>query len=334
MVLSLACVAACGWQAATAQETGPLRIPPGVIKAQQQAQPAPPQAQATIRVQTSLVLVDATVKDKSGKIIDGLTAKDFVLKESGVPQAISYFGRYQLPLAVALVVDLSSSITPFVHPLRYATLTALHTLKPADSVALFTFTTNVEKRVDLTKDKTAISDQIESISTGGSTNINGGIYEAARYLRDRAPAARRVIVLVSDNVPTDAGGLSSKIVEDEVLKADASVFSLKIPGDNPLAVRAMARFPGSQMVNVEKLTGETGGEVFDVQKEGSLYIAFEALIERLKTRYTLGFSPAHAETMGQFYPLSVELSAAHGAPGRDYTVIAKRGYYSEPPRNP
>jgi Ca-activated chloride channel family protein len=280
----------------------------------------------TIRVASNLVLVDTTVKDKSGRVVDGLKQTDFEVREDGVPQTISHFSRDQLPLAVALVVDLSTSIQPFLRPLRYATTTALRSLKPEDEVAMFTFTDRVERRVDLTRDKRAASDPLETFAAGGSTNINGGIYEAANYLREQAPAARRVIVLVSDNVPTDGGHISPKEVEDAVLEADAGVFSLRIPGDNPAAARLMARVAPS-LVNVSKLAGDTGGEIFDVEKEGSLYLAFEALIERLKTRYTLGYTPTRPPD-GRFHKLEVRLVAGRGTPGQDYKVVAKRGYYA------
>lgn len=283
-----------------------------------------------IRVESNLVLVEATVRDRAGRVIDGLTEKDFELREDGVPQTISHFSRDQLPLAVALVVDLSTSIQPFLRPLRYATQTALRSLKPEDEVALFTFTDRVERRMELTRNKREVSDQIQFFNAGGSTNINGAIYEAANYLREQSPAARRVIILVSDNVPTDEGGVSANQVEDAVLEADSAVYSLKIPGQNPAEARLAAKFGGK--VNVNKLTADVGGEVFDVEKEGSLYLAFEALIERLKTRYTLGYAPPHAVRDGKFHALNVRLAGARGTPGKDYSVLTKRGYFASSAR--
>jgi Ca-activated chloride channel homolog len=298
------------------------------------AAPAPlvyaQQGGGPIRVESNLVLVEATVKDKTGRVIDGLTAKDFELREDGVPQTISHFSRDQLPLAVALVVDLSTSIQPFLRPLRYATQTALRSLKPEDEVALFTFTGRVERNVELTRDKRSISDQIQYLTAGGATNINGAIYEAANYLHEQSPAARRVIILVSDNVPTDEGGVPARQVEDAVLGADSPVYSLKIPGENPAEARLAAKFGGK--VNVSRLAADTGGEVFDVEKEGSLYLAFEALIERLKTRYTLGYAPGHEVRDGKFHALQVHLAASHGTFGKDYTVLAKRGYFASATR--
>ncbi|MGH9702055.1 MAG: VWA domain-containing protein [Candidatus Acidiferrales bacterium] len=280
-----------------------------------------------IHVDVNLVLVEATVKNKAGQVIDGLGMKDFEVGEDGVAQTVTHFSRDQLPLAVALVVDLSSSIEPFLRPLRYATQTALRTLKQEDQVSLFTFTSQAERKVNLTHDKRAVSDQIEFFSAGGSTNINGAIYEAAQYLREDAPAsARRVIILVSDNVPTDAGGFSPQEVEDAVLEADSAVYGLKIPGQNPFGARMAAKMGGK--VNVSKLTADTGGEIFDVEKEGSLYIAFQALIQRLKTRYTLGYTPANPARGGSFHKLEVRLTANHGELGKDYTIASKRGYYS------
>lgn len=288
------------------------------------------QGGGAIRVDVNLVLVEATVKDRSGKIIDGLKQSDFEVLEDGAPQTVSHFSRDQLPLAVALVVDLSGSIKPFLKPLRYATLTALKTLKPEDQVALFTFTQNVDQRVQLTNDKREVSDQLEFFEAGGGTNINRAIYDAARYLEKEAPAARRVIVLVSDNVATTPDAEDAKQVTEAALEADAPVYSLKVPGDNPVAARVLT--VGRGLVNVSKLAPETGGEIFEVEKEGSLFLAFQALIERLKTRYTLGFYPQNPGPGRTFHKLSLRLQPRFGTKGHDYTIVSKTGYYTTPSR--
>ncbi len=287
------------------------------------AGPAAATAQQPIRVDVNLVLVEATVKDRRGQVVDGLKLEDFQLFEDGVEQQITHFSRDQIPLAVALVVDLSGSIEPFLRPLRYATLTALKSLKREDEVALFTFTDHVSHEVPLTHDKTEVSDQIEFFSAGGGTNISRAVFEAAEYLKHEAPAARRVILLVSDNVHTVPTTISHDRVVAAALEADASVFGLKVPGDNRGALLSRAIVPGR--VNVDKLTEATGGEVFDVAKTGSLYLAFEKVIERLKTRYTLGYYPTNKHRDGSFRKLEVKLN---GAAGRNHTVLAKRGYYA------
>jgi Ca-activated chloride channel family protein len=290
-----------------------------LLAAQEQGEPK-------IRVDVNLVLLEATVKDKAGRMMKDLKQEDFLLGENGAPQKVAHFSRDQLPLAVALVVDLSGSIKPFLKPLRYATQTALKALKPEDEVALFAFTSAVEQRVELTRDKREVSDQIQFFSAEGGTNINRAIYDAARYLRDAAPAARRVIVLVSDNVPTVNDGVSAEAVANAALEADAAVYGLKVPGDNPLAARLASG--GHGFVNVGKLTAQTGGEIFEVEKEGSLFLAFQLLIERLKTRYTIGFYPTHSVQDGGFRRLDLRLQPSFGGKGRDYVVLSKTGYYA------
>jgi Ca-activated chloride channel family protein len=281
----------------------------------------------TIRREVRLVLVEATVKDKGGKVMKILKKEDFQVYEDGQPQEIAHFSQDQLPLAVAMAVDLSGSIKPFLRPLRYASVAALKALKGEDAVALFTFSTEVDRRVELTKDKLAVSDQIESFEAGGGTNINGALYDAARYLREEAPAARRVIVLVSDNVPTVASIRAGEVL-DEALEADAAIYGLKVPGRNPPLAAMGARMAShGSFVNVKHVTEETGGEILEVEKEGSLFLAFQALIERLKTRYTLGFYPTKKTQDGKLRKIEVRLQPSFGAKGKDYTIVAKKGYY-------
>src|SRR5215471_5972271 len=45
----------------------------------------------TLKVSTQLVVENVVVKDKDGKPIEDLTAKDFTVTEDGVPQTISVF---------------------------------------------------------------------------------------------------------------------------------------------------------------------------------------------------------------------------------------------------
>jgi hypothetical protein len=170
--------------------------------------------------------------------------------------------------------------------LRDASTIALAALKPEDEVALFTFATEAEMRLALTKDKTKIADQINTFDARGATNINDGIFVAAEYLLKTAPNARRVIILISDDVGTDAGGQGTRDIVTEAIAADAVLYNLKIPGYNPPATMLhSAMTPG--LVNIHKVMEATGGELFDVQDVAHLDSVFSALIHRIKTRYTL-----------------------------------------------
>src|SRR5271155_3564878 len=191
------------------------------------------QEESVVRVAVNLVLMDATVKTKAGQIMAELKKDDFELREDGAAQKIEVFSRDELPLNVALVLDLSDSIGPFLGPLRDAAATALGALKPEDEVALFTFSTAAELRVPFTNDKSKIAEQINTFHAGGATNINDGIFVAAKYLLNAPPKGRRVIILISDDVGTDAGGQGTRDIVTELIAADAVLYNLKIPGYNP-----------------------------------------------------------------------------------------------------
>jgi Ca-activated chloride channel family protein len=292
--------------------------------------PIPVQAQdagqGVIRVGVNLVLVDATVKTKTGQIMADLKKENFEVREDGVVQKLEVFSRDELPINVALVLDLSDSIGPFLGPLRDAANTALAALKPDDEAALFTFSTEAQLRVPFTKDKTEIASQINSFHAGGATNINDGIFLASQYLLKLPPKGRRVIILISDDVGTDAGGQGTGDIVTEAIAADAVLYNLKIPGYNPpQTLFAASMIPG--LVNIRKVMDQTGGELFDVQDIAHLDTAFRALIQRIKTRYTLGYYTNASAALGKPHKLDVRLASSFGKKSRDYVVLSKTGFY-------
>jgi Ca-activated chloride channel homolog len=288
-----------------------------------QAQEQPP---GVIHVDVNLVLVDATVKTKAGKIMDGLKKEDFELREDGAPKNIEIFSRDELPLNVALVLDLSDSIGPFLGPLREAANTALSALKADDEVALFTFSTEAELRTPFTKDKSEVAQQINGFKVGGATNINDGIFLAAQYLLKTPPKGRRVIILISDDVGTSAGGQGTRDIVTETIAADAVLYNLKIPGYNPPGTLfAASMIPG--LVNIRRVADQSGGEIFDVPDVAHLDAVFRELINRIKTRYTLGYYTNANGANGKPHKLDVHLSKSFGKKGHDYIILARNEYY-------
>ena len=279
-----------------------------------------------MRVAVNLVMIDATVKTKAGQIMGDLKKDDFELREDGAPQNVQVFSRDELPLNVALVLDLSDSIGPFLGPLREAANTALSSLKPEDTVALFTFSTEAELRVPFTTDKAQIAQQIDAFRVGGATNINDGIFVPAKYLLSAPNKGRRVIILISDDVATYSGGEGTRDIVTELIASDAVLYNLKIPGYNPPGTMLHAAMEKG-LVNIHKVMDQTGGEVFDVQDVANLDQVFRALIERIKTRYTLGYYTKASAAEGKPHKLDLRLSSSFGKKGRDYLMLSKSGFY-------
>jgi len=281
---------------------------------------------SVMRVAVNLVMVDVTVKTKAGQILEDLKKEDFELREDGAAQKVEIFSRDELPLNVALVLDLSDSIEPFLGPLRDAANTALGALKPEDEVALFTFSTEAELRVPFTRDKKQLAEQIDAFQVGGATNINDGIFVPAKYLLNAPNRGRRVIILISDDVATYSGGEGTHDIITELIASDAVLYNLKIPGYNPPGTMLHAAMEKG-LVNLRAVMEQTGGEIFNVQDVTHLDGAFRALIERIKTRYTLGYYTKASAAEGKPHKLDVRLAVSHGKKGKDYVVLSKNGFY-------
>ncbi len=304
--------------------------PPAATAAGQPPRQEEPQPAAaggySLSVNVQMVLVDAVVKDRGGHMIENLTRNDFVLFEDGVRQELQTVSQDALPLAIALVIDRSGSESPYINELRRIAQRTLEELKPEDEVVLFSFAANVTRIQDLTADRRKIVDGIDSIRTGGGTDIVDALYESAKYLAAAAPERRHAIILISDNQNTVNPSASEEATIKAAMESETVIYSIKTQGANPpLALQLPNLLSGSGPVG--KITQETGGEIISAGSTASFGAALGNVISRLRLRYCLGYYPP-ATSKGAFHTLVVRLADSHGKPGSDYFIHARRGYYA------
>lgn len=282
---------------------------------------------ATIRVKVRMVQVDTVVRDRAGRMIENLTVDDFRVYEDGVLQEIQGFSRDELPLAVALVIDRSGSVSPYISELRRIATRALNQLKQQDEVCLFSFADTVDRLEGLTTDRKRIGDALNRIRAGGGTNISDALHEAVNYLAQSAPGLRHAVILISDNQQTANPQSSETGTIKTAMETETVVYSLKTAGGSlQLGAQLPSLILGGNPVG--KITRETGGEIISVNGISSLDTALGSVISRLRMRYSIGYYPTGTAQGGAFHSIAVRLTDRHGKAGSDYFVHAKRGYYA------
>ena len=314
--------------APAARHDGPTpQQPGGTAPAPPDPAPKAPAAPSTIKVEVDLVPVEVSVRDPHGKPLENLTRDDFRIFEDGVEQQIRYFSHAELPLALALVLDSSTSVAAALKELREGAREALSLLKPDDQIALFSFADKPEKVESLSTDRSPIPEDIAAISPGGGTNITDALYEAATYLGREAPNRRHVIVLVSDNEPSDKGAHDDPQVIRTALETQTVIYSVKV-GYFEHSKWYYLTHPESTFGSVDKVCRHTGGAVIDSRTAGSVTSALATVIAWLKQGYSLAYSSTNRRQDGTYRKIEVRLAPHSSKSANKYSVYARQGYYA------
>ncbi len=286
--------------------------------------PAGQEEDFRIRADVELVTADVTV---IGSAPPELQAEDFIIYDDKVAQQISYFSRDQLPLAVAILIDSSDSIRPYVPALRIAALSALRRLKTGDQAALFSFSDDWKIISDLTEDRLLIAEKIGAIGIGGGTNIYDAIFYTAQYLKKKAKNRRRAIILISDNLQSPRPILvgparwTAHECRDRLLETATALFSLRI-----------SNYDWESVETIKRLAEESGGEMMEARGSEPFKQAFELILLKLRRQYTIGFNPSNPGKAKSFHRLAVKFTSPDCC--RGCQLVTRRGYYagvSDPP---
>jgi VWFA-related protein len=289
--------------------------------------PAPAQEKDpvdVIKVDTNLVVFDAQVVDKkTGRVIGDLKKDNFELTDNGARQQIDYFSRDELPLAIILLLDVSRSVRPIIHDVRDGALNALQRLKPEDQVAVMAFSERTSLAQDFTKDRALAARKIQEATAtsilGNGTFLPAALREAAFQMEhSKTSSSRRVIIVVTDNIASPG----AQDTMHDIFESGAVVYGL-ITRAAIGKVFNVVSF--GQIKAVNKYAEETGGEVMGADKK-EVDDKLGEMIDRLRSRYTIGFRPSDMNDNGKFRPVKITISTAKKRKEKPI-VLTRRGYY-------
>ena len=291
----------------------------------------------TIKVDVDLVNVLCTVHGKNNALIGGLEKGDFHLLEDGKEQEIKYFTREtDLPLTIGLLVDVSGSQERLIDTEhRAASAFFRSVLRAKDLAFIISFGKDSELLQDSTSSPKLLEDGLKqlrlNVPVGGlhpgpvptQQNQAGTVLWDAVYLaaneRLKSEAGRKVIVVITDGVDTGSRKTREQAIHEAQL-ADTVVYSVDY--SDPAAYGGGFGFGGGGEGDLRKMSDETGGRVFKVDRKNSLDDIFKQIQDEMRSQYAIAYSPTNPKKDGTYRKLDFKMA------NKDYKVQARKGYYA------
>jgi VWFA-related protein len=308
-------------------------------EAQQPPQAAQPPGddQTVIRVDVDLVNILFTVRTKKGQLVPDLEKNDFELYEDGKKQEIQRFSKEtDLPVTLGLLIDISASQGRLIDIERDAASAFFSSvIRQKDEAFLISFGKSTDLLQDFTSSPRLLKAGLKDLRVDGGGpmvtpgtlpqmgKVKGTVLFDAVYLAStdklRGEVGRKAIVLITDG--DDQGSFYSvKDAVEQAQKSDAIVYSFYYV--DPYFYSRMGMYSGGGEGDLKKMSSETGGHVFTVDKKHTLDDAFKDLQEELRNQYSIGYVPTNTSRDGSFRHIDIKVTRP------DLVVQARKGYYA------
>jgi VWFA-related protein len=292
----------------------------------------------TIKVDVDVVNILASVRDKKGALIPSLQKEDFTVLEDGKPQTIKYFTKEtDLPLTIGLLVDVSGSQRNLIDIERSAASQFFRdVLRKKDLAFLIMFGEETELLQDYTGSPRLLTEGLSQLRvSSGVSGIHPGpvptmgdprgtvLYDAIFLAADeklKSEVGRKVIVVITDGVDQGSRLTRNQAIE-AAQKADAVIYSIDYSDPRAYGFGSFGIGGGGE-AELRKMSDETGGRVFKVDRRRSLEEVFKELQDEMRSQYSIAYTPTNEVKDGGYRHLDVRLA------NKDLKAQARKGYYA------
>ena len=293
----------------------------------------------TIKVDVDVVNILASVRDKKGALIPNLQKEDFTILEDGKAQPIKYFTKEtDLPLTIGMLVDVSGSQRNLIDIERSAASQFFRdVLRKKDLAFLIMFGEETELLQDYTGSARLLTEGLGQLQvSSGVSGIHPGpvptmggprgtvLYDAIYLAANdklKSEVGRKVIVVITDGVDQGSRLTRNQAIE-AAQKADAVIYSVDY--SDPRAYGPFGGGGGGEG-ELRKMSDETGGHVFKVDRKHPLDEVFKELQDEMRSQYSIAYTPTNEVKDGGYRHLDVRLG------NKDLKAQARKGYYAIKP---
>lgn len=278
-----------------------------------------------IRIETRLINLNVKAVDRAGQPLTTLNVEDFAIYEDGVPQEVSHFKPVNAPVNIIMLLDLSGSTKSKRKAMKDAAMRFIDALPERDQVSIVAFTRRYRALTDFTSDKTKLKGVLKDLNGAGGTAFYDSMWKALDQLKDLGEARKAVVVLtdgedesIDGSEPTDH---SFEQLFDRSSEEDVTIYPIYFNGSNNINKLGVLFGNGNLMGNdksqvarkqLNDLAEQTGGEVFNAQREEDLEDAYKRVAAELHTLYSLAYSPDKLKHNGEFRKISVKIKQNQG----------------------
>jgi len=284
----------------------------GQVTIPQRPRPAAPKEDrpnATLRINSNLVLVPVSVCDPTNRPVTGLEKEHFKLFDDRVEQTVTHFAMDDEPVTVGLLFDISGSMGPKLRLSRLAVAQFFKTANPEDDFFLVEFNDQPRLVVPLTRDMEDIQNQLTFVQSKGRTALLDALVLAIHEMKN-SRKNRKALLIISDG-----GDNSSRYTEHEVRKMvrESDVLIYAVGVFEPYGGRSRTPEEASGPGLLNDLCEQTGGRHFPTDVSELPDIAAKIGVE-LRNRYVLGYSPSDQQRDGRYHKVEVKVVAPRGLP--------------------
>ena len=283
---------------------------------------ATPAPKATLRIDSTLVLIPVTVTDPMNRFVTGLDRENFKLFEDKKEQAITQFSSEDAPLSIGVIFDCSGSMGRKLEKSRLAVAQFFKTANPEDEFFLVQFNDSADLIQSFTRDLEEIQNRLAFTASKGRTALIDGIYLGLHEMK-KAHNARKALLIISDG-----GDNSSRYTEGEirnlVKEADVQIYAIGVY--EPVASRSRTPEEASGQGLLTDIAEMTGGRQYPVDNINELPDIAAKIGVELRNQYVLGYRPQNQERDGKYRKVQVKLIQPRGLP--TLRPFYKLGYYA------
>jgi VWFA-related protein len=247
-------------------------------------------ASSTLLAQTTEETLYVSVLDKANHPISGLAVSDFVVTEDGVPREVLRAGRTADPIDLALLVDNSQALTPYVNDMRKAVGSFMTRMagEQSASVALIGMADRPTGLQDYTSSVAVLQKASTKIfaQPGAGTVFQDAISDTLKGFKPRPNPRKAIVVITTEG--TDFSNIHYQRTIENLVGSGVALHVLVLTNRNHNAFADEQSRDRSYIF--DQGTSQTGGRRTDLLSSMALAGALDDVAAELGAQYKVVYA--------------------------------------------